>query len=118
MDEKNVVSNPIGYKCSKLDLLSFNVLVDKSLFQNLNLCFNNNKILVQSFLIQELLRRKLACRQKKRRGSVCIDIGCETTKVVVFVESKMIYISNISVAGSNVTSDVSQGLNISFDSLS
>ena len=52
---------------------------------------------------------------KKKKGFVCVDIG-ETTKVVVFVENKMIYISNISVAGSNVTSDVSQGLNISFDS--
>ncbi len=117
VDEKNVVSNPIGYKCSKLDLLSFNVLVDKSLFQNLNLCFNNNKILVQSFFDSGVASAEACLSSKeKEEGSVCIDIGCETTKVVVFVESKMIYISNISVAGSNVTSDVSQGLNISFDS--
>ena len=46
---------------------------------------------------------------------MCIDIGAETTKIVVYSDNKIIFCKNLGLAGDNVTSDVSHGLQISIE---
>ena len=51
--------------------------------------------------------------EEKNEGVVCIDIGGNTTKIVVYLENNIIFVENLSLAGNNVTSDLSHGLQIS-----
>ena len=52
-------------------------------------------------------------KKEKNDGVVCIDIGGDTTKIVVYLENNIIFVENLSLAGNNVTADLSHGLQIS-----
>ena len=41
--------------------------------------------------------------EEKNEGVVCIDIGGNTTKIVVYVENKIIFVENLNLAGNDVT---------------
>ena len=57
----------------------------------------------------------IACvsENEKKEGVICIDIGCETTKVVVYMKNNVIYAENFTLGGNNVSLDLSHGLQIS-----
>ena len=46
----------------------------------------------------------------------CIDIGSTTSKVIVFLDDKIVYSNVIPLGGDHVTNDISKGLNISLES--
>ena len=50
--------------------------------------------------------------EEKNDGVVCIDIGGNTTKIVVYLENNIIFVENLPLAGNNVTTDLSHGLQI------
>ena len=46
--------------------------------------------------------------KEKEEGVVCIDIGGETSKIVVFKNDNIIFAENLALAGNNVTTDTRQ----------
>ena len=114
LDEDNITSEPLGKICKNLKLSSLNVLVNEDHLKKLNLCFSKKKILIKNFF-DSGIASALSCLKKKEKedGVVCIDIGAETTKVVVYLNEKIIYVDNLPVAGKNVTSDICHGLQVS-----
>ncbi len=114
LDEKIVTNNPLGRKCSKLSLINYNIFVNNFHIKRLSSSFEKNKIFITKFF-ESGVASSLSSLTKKEKidGVVCIDIGGDTTKIVVYLENNIIFVENLSLAGNNVTTDLSHGLQIS-----
>ena len=114
LDEKTVTHNPFGKKCNKLSLLSYNIFVNNFYIENLNSTFKKNKINITKFFESGIASSMSSLSiEEKNEGVVCIDIGGNTTKIVVYLENNIIFVENLKLAGNDVTSDLSHGLQIS-----
>ena len=114
LDEKTVTQNPFGKKCTKLSLLSYNIFVNNFYIEKLNSSFKKNKINITKFFESGIASSVSALTTKeKNEGVVCIDIGGNTTKVIVYLKNNIIFVENLTLAGNDVTADLSHGLQIS-----
>ena len=46
--------------------------------------------------------------QEKKDGVLNIDIGAKTSKIVAYIDKKIVYVKNLQIAGDDVTSDISK----------
>ncbi len=114
LDEKTLTHNPFGKKCNKLGLISYNIFVNNFYIKKLSSSFEKNKIYITKFFESGIASSISSLTQEgKIDGVVCIDIGGNTTKIVVYLENNIIFVENLSLAGNNVTTDLSHGLQIS-----
>ena len=114
LDGKTVTHNPFGKKCNKLSLLSYNIFVNNLYVENLNSTFKKNKINITKFFESGIASSMSSLSvEEKNEGVVCIDIGANTTKIVVYIKNNIIFVENLKLAGNDVTSDLSHGLQIS-----
>ena len=114
LDEKTVTHDPLGKKCNTLSLLSYNIFVNNFYIENLNSTFKKNKINITKFFESGIASSMSSLSiEEKNEGVVCIDIGGNTTKIVVYLENNIIFVENLKLAGNDVTSDLSHGLQIS-----
>ena len=113
LDEKTLTNNPFGKKCNKLSLVSFNIFVNDFYIKNLGSSFEKNKINIKKFFESGIASSMSSLtEEEKNNGVVCIDIGGNTTKIVVYLENNIIFVENLALAGNNVTTDLSHGLQI------
>lgn len=47
-------------------------------------------------------------------GAACVDVGCGTTGISIFVRRQLIYTDAVRMGGGDITSDICQGLQVSF----
>ena len=114
LDEKTLTHNPFGKKCNKLGLISYNIFVNNFYIKKLSSSFEKNKINITKFFESGIASSiSSLTKEEKIDGVVCIDIGGDTTKIVVYLENNIIFVENLSLAGNNVTTDLSHGLQIS-----
>ena len=113
LDEKTLTNNPFGKKCNKLSLVSYNIFVNDFYIKNLGSSFEKNKINIKKFFESGIASSMSSLtKEEKNDGVVCIDIGGNTTKIVVYLENNIIFVENLALAGNNVTTDLSHGLQI------
>ena len=113
IDESYSTSEPIGKKCKKLGMTCLNLMVDEKIHNKLAESFVKNKIIIKNFF-DSGVASAYACltESEKKEGSICIDIGGSTTKTTAFLNGRIVYHRIISIAGNDVTNDISQGLQI------
>ena len=115
--EDKKIENPIGIKTKTLGFSSYNILIDKNLHNIFYKAFGENKIFVDEFFESGIASAfgNLTDYEKKS-GAVLIDIGYYSSKIVVFLNREIIYTGNITIAGQDVTNDISKGLDVSDES--
>ena len=114
---KTFTDQPLNKKCEKLGISCFNLLVDQNAFRNLNSSFQKNKLSVKNYFDSGIASSNaFVSEEEKEKGIINIDIGAKTSKIVVYIDKKIVYVKNLQIAGDDVTSDISQGLQISRDS--
>ncbi len=117
IDNKNITDEPLNKYCENLGINCFNLYVDKSVVKNLNLNFEKNKLHVKSYFDSGIASSlAFLSNQEKQDGVLNIDIGARTSKVVAYINKKIVFVKNLQIAGDDVTSDLSQGLQITHDS--
>ena len=81
LDDKGLTSNPIGKKCSKFSIISFNLLIDNYYVKKLNSSFFKNNINVKRFF-DSGIASSMSCltSKEKEEGVVCIDIEVKLQK--------------------------------------
>ncbi|PDH55096.1 MAG: hypothetical protein CNE97_04545, partial [alpha proteobacterium MED-G10] len=114
IDEKNFTDQPLNEKCEKLGISCFNLLVDQKAFKNLDSSFKKNKLFVKNYFDSGIASSNAFIgKEEKENGVINIDIGARTTKIVAYINKRIAYVKNIQIAGDDVTSDISHGLQIS-----
>ena len=117
IDNKKITDEPLNKYCENLGINCFNLFVDKNVVKNLNLNFEKNKLHVKSYFDSGIASSlAFLSDQEKKDGVLNIDIGARTSKVVAYINKKIVFVKNLKIAGDDVTSDLSQGLQITHDS--
>ncbi len=117
IDNNKVVDNPIGERCQKFGIVSFNIYADYEIYKTINNCFKDQKINIKSFFDTGIASSVANLNPSERKAGVaCIDIGAKTSKVTVFIDDKIVYTNIIPLGGEHVTNDISRGLDMSRES--
>ncbi len=117
IDNKNITDEPLNKYCENLGINCFNLFVDKNVVKNLNLNFEKNKLHVKSYFDSGIASSlAFLSDQEKKDGVLNIDIGARTSKIIAYINKKIVFVKNLQIAGDDVTSDLSQGLQITHDS--
>ena len=117
LDQEISTSDPLGKKCEKFAITCLNFHTNANEYDKLKHCFTKKNIKINNFF-DSGVSSALGCltENEKNIGSVCIDIGCSTTKTTAFLNGKIIYHRILPIAGNDVTTDLSHGLEISEES--
>jgi len=125
--QKNII-DPVGLMALHLELESYVVLISTSVVEQMKAIFyqhslNLNYLSLSSFAACQLVLNN----SQKEFGSVVLDIGFQTTNLLVFQDNKVILIKILPIGSQHITSDLAIGLRtdleiaeqlkISFDSL-
>ena len=117
IDKKKMTDEPLNMSCEDLGIKCFNLFVDKNVLRNLNLNFEKNKLHVKNYFDSGIASSlAFLSEQEKKDGVLNIDIGAKTSKIVAYIDKKIVYVKNLQIAGDDVTSDISKGLQITIDS--
>ena len=117
IDNKRITDDPLEKKCENFGINCFNLFVDQNVLKNLNINFEKNKLQIKNYFDSGIASSMAFLTEKeKNEGVLNIDIGAKTTKVVAYINKKIIFVKNLQVAGEDVTSDISLGLQIASDS--
>ena len=99
--------DPVGIQCTRLEANLLNILWKKSLYRNLNKCFDNAGIAIAEMYLAPLaLADSVLTDVEKRVGCVLVDLGAETTTVSVYYRNILRHLAVIPLGGNNITIDI------------
>jgi cell division protein FtsA len=99
--------DPVGIRATHLEGNFLNILERKSFFQNLNRCFETAGINVADMYLAPLtLADAVLTEAEKRSGCALVDIGADTTTVLVFWKNVLRHLVVIPLGSNNITKDI------------
>lgn len=100
-------TDPVGILCSRLDGNFLNILQSKRHYQKLNSCFDKAGIkLAEIYLAPFALADAVLTPVEKRSGCVLVDMGADTTTVMVYYKNIIRHVAVIPLGGNNITKDI------------
>ncbi len=100
-------TEPVGIQCSRLEGNFLNILQSKRHYQKLNTCFDiANVKLAEIYLAPFALADAVLTPVEKRSGCVLVDMGADTTTVMVYHKNIIRHIAVIPLGGNNITKDI------------
>lgn len=100
-------TEPVGIQCSRLDGNFLNILQSKRHYQKLNTCFDIAGVkLAEIYLAPFALADAVLTPVEKRSGCVLVDMGADTTTVMVYYKNIVRHIAVIPLGGNNITKDI------------
>lgn len=116
VDEQRGIKNPVGLSGIRLEVDAHIISGQKQIVENIERTVQQAGVdiddLVPSFLAGA---ESTLTRRQKELGVVLIDVGADTTNLVVFEEGGILHSSVIPVGGASVTNDIAIGLRTSID---
>lgn len=99
--------DPIGIPCKRLEGNILNILWRKKFYKNLNYCFDTAGIPIAEMLLTPLmLADNVLTDAERRTGCLLVDLGSDTTTVLVYHKNILRHLAVIPLGGSNVTKDI------------
>ncbi len=100
-------AEPVGILCSRLEGNFLNILQSKRHYQKLNTCFDIAGVkLAEIYLAPFALADAVLTPVEKRSGCVLVDIGADSTTVMVYYKNIVRHIAVIPLGGNNITKDI------------
>lgn len=98
---------PAGIECSHLEANFLNILQRKKHYHSLNACFDRAGVAIaEMYLAPFALADAVLTDAEKRSGCVLVDMGAETTTVLVYYKSILRHMAVIPLGGNNITKDI------------
>lgn len=105
--DASLETEPVGIQCSRLEGNFLNILQSKRHYQKLNSCFEMAGVkLAEIYLAPFALADAVLTPVEKRSGCVLVDMGADTTTVMVYYKNIVRHIAVIPLGGSNITKDL------------
>ena len=99
--------DPVGIKASRLEGNFLNILWRQSFYDNLNNCFQKADIkIAEMYLAPLALADSILSENERRGGCVLVDLGADTTTVLVYYKNLLRHLAVIPLGGSNITRDL------------
>ena len=100
-------TDPVGVQCSHLEGNFLNILQNRRHYNKLNMCFEKAGVkIAEMYLAPFALADAVLTPIEKRSGCVLVDMGAETTTVMVYYKDVLRHIAVIPLGGNNITKDI------------
>ena len=107
VDKESGIKNPVGMTGVRLEAELFLILVSAPYFKNLKKCLDKSQIEVSNFYLSGLAAEKaLLSRKDKEAGCLLLDIGAQTTKMCIFEEGELSFVSVLPLGSFLITNDI------------
>lgn len=117
VDGQEGINDPIGMTGVRLETDTHIITGSTTSMRNLVKCVGMVGVEVEELVFSGMASAQAVLSDtEKELGVVLVDIGGETTDIVIFVDGAMAYSSVIPLGGRHVTSDVAVGLRVSLES--
>lgn len=105
--DKQYQIDPVGIKATRLEGNFLNILWRKQFYDDLNTCFDKAGIAIaELYLAPFALADSVLSEAEKRGGCVLVDLGADTTTVLVYYKNILRHLAVIPLGGSNITRDI------------
>ena len=99
--------DPVGIQCQRLEGNFLNILQRKRHYQWLNSCFEKADVkIAEVYLAPFALADAVLTPMEKRSGCVLVDLGADTTTVMVFYKNIIRHLAVIPLGANNITKDI------------
>lgn len=117
VDGQEGIRDPIGMTGVRLETDTHIVTGSTTAMRNLVKCMGMVGVTVEELIFSGIASSYAALSDtEKELGVVLVDIGGETTDVVIYVDGSIAYSSVIPVGARHITSDLAVGLRVSLES--
>lgn len=100
-------TDPVGIPCSRLEGNFLNILQKKRHYQNLLKCFANADVKIADiYLAPTALADVVLTPTEKRSGCMLVDLGADTTTVIVYYKNIVRHVAVIPLGGNSITKDL------------
>jgi cell division protein FtsA len=98
---------PVGIQCRRLESNFLNILWNKTYYRNLNKCLESAGIKVADLFLSPLaLSASTLTETERRAGCVLVDMGAETTTVIVYYKDILRHLAVLPLGSKNITKDI------------
>ena len=105
--DNNLYADPVGVTGKSITGQFLNIMARSSLKKNLELSFEQAKIELTDLLTAPTaLAQAVLTENELRSGCALIDLGADTTTVMVYKNNILRYLSVIPLGGNNITRDI------------
>lgn len=116
VDGQEGIKDPIGMAGVRLETDTHIVTASTIAMKNLIKCMRLVGVSVEELVFSGIASaHSLLTETEKELGVILVDIGGETTDVVIFVDGSVAYSSVIPIGARHITSDLAVGLRISLE---
>lgn len=117
VDGQEGINDPIGMTGVRLETDTHIITGPTTAIRNLVKCIGMVGVDVRELVFSGVASAQSALTDtEKELGVILIDIGGETTDIVIYVDGAIAYSAVIPLGGRHVTSDIAVGLRVSLDS--
>lgn len=117
VDGQEGINDPIGMTGVRLETDTHIITGPTTAIRNLVKCIGMVGVDVRELVFSGVASSHAVLTEtEKELGVILVDIGGETTDIVIYVDGAIAYSSVIPLGGRHVTSDIAVGLRISLDS--
>jgi len=110
--EKGII-NPIGMFGIKLETELFLITAKISIIDNMKKAISHAGIGIEGYIISPLATSASSVSQhEKNLGIVFIDIGADITEILLFLESRPVFLKVLPLGGDNITKKIAERLSI------
>jgi cell division protein FtsA len=100
--------DPVGIKAARLEGNFLNILWRRSFYDNINNCFDKAGIAIAEMYLAPLaMADSVLNESEKRGGCVLVDLGADTTTLVVYKNNIVRYLVTIPLVSNNINKDLS-----------
>lgn len=111
--DTQVLLDPVGIQCKRLEGNFLNILQRKKFYKNLNTCFENAGVpIAEMYLAPVVLADNVLTEAERRSGCMLVDLGAETTTIAVFTKNILRHLAVLPLGGNNITKDIAASLGI------
>ena len=116
LDDGRITDDPIGAFSESFTLNAQVLLADREFIKSIESVFRRINVKIDGMVPATLANKSIALDETDLRDFVMLlDIGAANTDIGVFASNTILYTNTISVGGRNITNDIKQVLNISYE---
>jgi cell division protein FtsA len=116
VDNQGGIKYPIGMSGNRLEVETHIITAPNSYWQNIKKCIEQLGLNVLDVVFTGWASAlSVLTDTEKELGVTLLDIGAGTTSISIFEEGSIIYSGTIPLGGTNITSDIAIGLQVSLE---
>ena len=105
--DNQMQDEPAGIECTQFEGNFLNILQRKKHANSLYKCFDQAGVkIAELVLAPTAMADAVLTDTEKRSGCILVDLGAETTTIMVYYKSKLRFLAVVPLGGNNITKDI------------